>query len=57
MSNRLENVLRDIIKAWEHLKGDKNYSPTQIAEWLVDDMKPAIDKARKVLGLKIPEDK
>ncbi len=48
---KLEKTAKEIIKAWESLEGDKRYSPHQIQKWLIEDMKPAIDKLRKELKL------
>lgn len=42
-------ALKGVIEAWESLDGGYNYSPTEIESWLVNDMKPAIGKARKVV--------
>jgi hypothetical protein len=42
--------IKNIIKAWEVLKGGKRYSNKKIEDWLIDNMKPAIDEARKVLN-------
>jgi hypothetical protein len=41
--------IKNIIKAWEVLKGGKRYSNKKIEDWLIDNMKPAIDEARKLL--------
>jgi hypothetical protein len=41
--------IKNIIKAWEVLKGGKRYSKKKIEDWLIDDMKPAIDEARTLL--------
>lgn len=42
-------TLRKIVKAWEALPGGRNYSYHEIQDWLIEDMKPAIDAARKVI--------
>ncbi|MCK9544371.1 MAG: hypothetical protein M0R03_20320 [Novosphingobium sp.] len=42
-------VLTNIIKAWDFLDGDRNYTPNTIENWLINKMKPAINKARKLL--------
>jgi hypothetical protein len=47
-------MINKIIDAWETLKGGKNYNTDTIQEWLVEDMKPVIDEARKLVGRKIP---
>ncbi len=51
MSKELK-VLKEIIKAWETIKGNERYSPSDIQDWLVNDMAPAINKARKVIKSK-----
>lgn len=42
-------VLEDLIKAWESLPGNAEYPPRIIEKWLVQDMTPAIMKARSWL--------
>lgn len=44
-----ERALREVIDAWDALPGDRNYSRREIQKWLVDDMWPAIEEARRVL--------
>jgi hypothetical protein len=38
-----------LIAAWESLPGGKRYSQNQIGNWLMDDMKPAVDGLRKAI--------
>ena len=45
----MEKQAKRVIKAWESLKGDKNYTPKEIEKWLINEMKPAIDGLRKEL--------
>ena len=47
--NGYKKALNDLVDAWESLKGEQNYTPTEIEWWLINDMKPAIDNARKLL--------
>lgn len=47
-TERLRKALANVVKAWEAIDSG-NHSPGVIAIWLMDDMKPAIDRARKVL--------
>jgi hypothetical protein len=47
-------LVNEIIDAWENLKGGRNYDEKTIQDWLIDDMKPVIDKARKFVGRKVP---
>jgi len=47
-------LINEIIDAWESLKGGRNYDEETIQDWLTDDMKPVIDKARKFVGRKVP---
>jgi len=42
---------KEVIKAWESLKGGRHYRPTTIQNWLVNDMKPVIDKLRKKIKI------
>ena len=37
---------KEMVAAWESLDGDRNYSPKNIERWLINDMKPVIDKFR-----------
>lgn len=46
----LQELLADVMAAWEALPGGKNYSANRIERWLVDDMKPAIDEVRDELA-------
>lgn len=48
----MEKQAKRVIKAWESLKGDKNYTPKEIEKWLINEMKPAIDGLRKELKKK-----
>lgn len=50
----MEKALNDLIDAWEALPGSQRYSPETIERWMRDRMKPAMDKAREVLGRSIP---
>jgi hypothetical protein len=50
MSDDTTEALRAVVRAWEDLPGGRNYSPSDVADWLREDMKPAIDKARAVLS-------
>jgi len=43
---------QNVIKAWDKLKGDKNYSVSVIQAWIVEDLTPAIKELRKVLESK-----
>jgi uncharacterized phage-associated protein len=49
MITKEQKLLKEIIKAWESLPGDQNYSPRVIADWLSNDVSPVIDKVRKHL--------
>ena len=40
----------NVITAWESLKGNRNYSPKDIENWLRDYMSPAINRLRAVLN-------
>ena len=41
-----EQLLKEIVEAWESLEGDRRHSPREIGDWLMDDMKPVMDKIR-----------
>ncbi len=43
-------ALRGIVEAWEALPGGEKYTPLEVSAWLLDDMKPAIEKARAILS-------
>jgi hypothetical protein len=49
----LEEALQKVVTAWEELP-EGNHSPYAIGVWLADDMKPAINEARQVLGRQVP---
>jgi hypothetical protein len=49
-------IVNDLIDAWEALPGGQNYSPACIAAWLKDDMSPAINRARRAIGRKRPDE-
>ncbi len=49
----LKAELRKVVKAWEKLPGGL-HGPYTIQSWLEQDMAPAINRARRVLGLKKP---
>lgn len=42
--------LADVVRAWESLPGGESYSSNVIQDWLIVNMKPAIDRARIALG-------
>lgn len=48
------DALNNLIDAWESLPGGRRYGPREIGDWLKENMSPAINEARKVLGRKIP---
>ena len=43
-------ALRAVVAAWEALPGGRDYSIRIVQDWLVKDMKPAIDAARAALA-------
>lgn len=53
---QLRAGLHDIIKAWEAIPGDRTHTRGVIQRWLVDDMKPSIDKLRLLLGEEQPSE-
>jgi len=42
-------ALENVIKAWDSLPGPRQYSPSEVASWLLYSMAPAIRKARKAV--------
>lgn len=44
-----KEALENVVKAWESLPGNKYYTREDIQNWLVEQMKPAIDAAREAL--------
>lgn len=46
---QIEKTLLDLVKAWEAIPAGRT-RPEIIQGWLLTHMKPAIDKARKVLN-------
>ncbi|RPI88721.1 MAG: hypothetical protein EHM41_00160 [Chloroflexi bacterium] len=50
----MERMLNQIVDAWESLAGGKQYSVRVFADWMNADMKPAMDRARRLLGRQIP---
>lgn len=47
-------ALNKLVDAWETLPGGYR-SPTDVESWLAQHMAPAINRARRVLGRKIPQ--
>jgi hypothetical protein len=45
-----------IVEAWEKLEGGRNHSPSAVEHWLAVHMSPAINKARRALGRKAPNE-
>lgn len=41
--------VENLIRAWESLEGDRNYSPREIGAWLKEEMSPAINILRAKL--------
>ena len=50
-----EQALRAVVEAWESLPGGQWYSPQEVQDWLSSEMKPAIDGARRSLGMRVPK--
>lgn len=42
----LHKAHRNFIDAWEALPGGQDHSVKRIERWLIEDMKPAVDRAR-----------
>ena len=42
-------ALETVVEAWESLQGGTHYTPQVIEGWLINQMAPAINKARQVL--------
>ena len=43
------SVIHSIIESWECLP-EGNHSPEVVAKWLLEDMKPSIDKIRQLVN-------
>jgi hypothetical protein len=52
---QVEKALHNLIDAWEALPGGTNYTPQRVSVWLIEDMKPAVDYARRAVGRPIPD--
>ena len=46
---KYKELLQNIVKAWESLEGDREYTPKEISAWLINKMSPSINKIRKEL--------
>ena len=42
-------VVEEVINAWEALEGGKEYNVKIVEKWLMNDMKPMIDKLRVIV--------
>ena len=51
---RERDALVGMVKAWEQLSGG-HHSVNAIQAWLINDMKPAIDKCREALQPSLTE--
>jgi hypothetical protein len=51
VSSTVEEALRNIIEAWEALPGGRPHADIAVERWLRREMKPAIDRARRLLGI------
>jgi hypothetical protein len=49
-----KQMLNKLIDAWESLPGGQYYHPEDVEIWLIEDMAPAINAARKHLKRKKP---
>lgn len=45
----MQRALCKVISAWEKLAGPQNYSTREVSDWLIRDMAPAINEARKAI--------
>ena len=52
--NRYESIIHQLIDAWEATKPGHT-TGEELQRWLVEDMKPAIDAARKQVGREVPK--
>lgn len=50
------SALDNVVNAWESLEGGRNHTPRDVERWLSDHMSPAINKARKALKRKPPNE-
>ena len=49
------DALDKVISAWESLPGGQNHTALTIELWLANKMSPAINRARKAIGRKAPD--
>lgn len=50
------SALDNLVNAWEYLPGGQNHSPRDVERWLSNSMSPAINRARRILGRKAPNE-
>jgi macrodomain Ter protein organizer (MatP/YcbG family) len=50
VSSTTEEALRNVVRAWEALPRG-NHTPAEVEGWMHRHMKPAIDRARRLLGM------
>ena len=50
------SALDGLVEAWEKLEGGRRHGPLVIEQWLNNEMTPAINRARKALGRKAPNE-
>lgn len=50
------SALDNLVNAWEYLPGGQNHSPHAVERWLSNSMSPAINRARRALGRKAPNE-
>ena len=55
--NNLQEIINEIIDAWESLPGGRHYHPHEVEHWLRSNMTPAINKARDAIGRARPKPK
>lgn len=45
----MKKEVKNLLKAWESLEGNRNYTLKEIEKWLVEEMAPAINLLRETL--------
>lgn len=46
---KLQDAMKEIIAAWDELKGGAEYQPAEVEPWLNNRLGPAIKRAREAI--------
>jgi len=53
--DKYKKTLNEVVDAWESLPGDMEYSPSEIQDWILNDLYPVVQKARNILNRDQPK--